>query len=93
LVGVLFVLPLVHDESIVNRNADDFIDTLLLQRRRQLVVPRNVRRRTGRGERTRQGEYDHGPVFEQFVTADIDPFVALAGFENYLRDFLTFEIT
>jgi hypothetical protein len=44
-----------------------------------------VRRRTGRGERTRQGEYDHGPVFEQFVTADIDPFVALAGFENYLR--------
>ena len=91
-VGVLFTLPLVHDESVVDRDTNDLVHTVLLEHRRKLVVTRYVSGRASRGKCARQREYDDGLVLEDFVRVDVDPLVLAAGSENDLGHCLAFMI-
>ena len=85
-VGVLLALPLVHDEGVVDRNADDVIDAVLPEFGRQLVVARHVRGRAGRGEGAGQREDDNGFTFEDVIAGTVYPVVIATGAESNLGD-------
>jgi uncharacterized protein (DUF1015 family) len=91
-VGVLFALPLVHDESVVYRDTNDLIYAVLLEDGCKLVVARYVSGRAGRGECTRERKDDDRLILEDFVRGEVDPFVFTTGSENYLGYCLAFMI-
>jgi hypothetical protein len=65
--------PLAHDESVVDGEAVDVINTAGLDRLVGLLVTREVSRRAGGGEGTRKCENDGALALEEIIGGDILP--------------------
>jgi hypothetical protein len=91
-IGLLFGLPGIHDEGVVDRDAGDGVDTVLAEHRCQFVVARHVGGGAGGSEGAGQGEQHHGLALEDVVAGDVDPFMAAAGTEHDEGDALALTI-
>src|SRR6185503_11589566 len=80
----------VHDECVVDRNADDLVDTIRVKRGCELVVAGHVRARARRRESPGQGEYDDVLALEDLVGRDVAPLAAYARAERDVRNSLAF---
>jgi hypothetical protein len=82
--------PGVHDERVVDRQAEHLVDAVHPQCRGELVEARQVLFGTGGRERPRQGEQDHGAPGEKVVAREVGPVAITAHAEGDLGDALTF---
>jgi len=88
--GLLVLGPLVHDKGVVDRHAQDRVDALLGEHRRQFVVARQVCGRARRGEGARQREQHYGLAVEQFGRGHVLPLIVCTHTERDVGNALAF---
>ena len=89
-VGVLALRPRVHDESVVDGDAEDVIDAVGLESRGEGVVGRQVGGGAGGGEGSGKGEDNDSPALKKAVSCLICPLaVGRAGLEGDVGDNLS----
>src|SRR5271156_988906 len=69
--GPLFLAPRRHDKDVVDRNTDDFVDSLGFDVGRLVDVAGQVALRAGRGERAGHGEEGNLLAAEEFGRSDV----------------------
>ena len=89
---LLIRLPGVHDEGVVDRDAEDAVDAVVPEHPGQLVVARQMRRRTGWREGARQREDDDRLSREQLPGGDVHPLAALLDPEGDVWNPLSFTV-
>ena len=90
-VGVLALRPRVHDESVVDGDAEDSVNAVGLESRGEGVVGRQVGGGAGGGEGSGERKKDDLLALEETLGGDVSPLaVGSAGLEGDVGDRLSF---
>src|SRR6185369_9469892 len=92
MLDVLVASPRLHDEAVVDGDADHLVDAGAAERGHELLVAGQMAGRARRRECARQRENDDGAAAEQLAGGHVLPFAALAGAERDVGYSLVFSI-